>query len=121
MLEAFEIVEAKSDLASAFLTLLCDVFRAVPGDPDHYGGRINRRTRVYEGLPCRCQRARSPRQYIEGFQSVSITDWEVLLPVGTVVYPADIIKCNGSDYEVQGHDQGIEDALYLTVYATRLT
>jgi hypothetical protein len=119
MLTAQEITEARVDYAQTFLTQQCTIRRAEPGIPDGYGGRSQRSSVAYMGVPCRVQRAQRPQVIESGYQSTSLYDWEVLLPVGFAVQLEDRIECEGSTYEVKGSNVGMSEALCLTAYCTR--
>lgn len=113
---------ARAQWVSRFATQTCSIQRYEQGDADGYGGRTNRYETVQTGKACRAQRATRPLPITEGAQHTSLTQWEVLFPVGTVdlqVKDRILIDGDNGTYEVQGHDANTAGGLNITAYCTR--
>lgn len=117
-----ELAEAREDYVREQLSQRCDIRRSEPGIPDGYGGRSQRFSLAYRDVPCRAQNPSRAQATEEGYRNTALSDWEILLPVGTDVRPSDLIEVAGvSSYEVVGSNAGIEDALVLIAYCARKT
>lgn len=119
MLTAPELDEARSDFVESMLTQKCTIVRASSGFKSAYGGREHRLQSVAEGIPCRVASPGRSQVAESGTRSISLGDWDVLLPVGTQVALEDELHVGSDVYEVIGSDTGRAEALCLTAYCRR--
>ncbi len=102
-----------------FLKQKCVVLRASIGSKSAYGGRENRLNSVAENIPCRVSAPGRSQITESGTRSISLGDWDVLLPIGTDIALEDQVHIGSDIYEVIGSDAGRAEALCLTVYCRR--
>lgn len=114
-----EVAERAAAFALVALTQRCTIEQAEPGDQDGYGGRENRWIVKAIDVPCRCSAAKKPNRVDEGYQSVAVSDRQIMLPLGTNVGRMDQIVIGTERYQVDDTDADTSDSLVITAYCTR--